>query len=66
MKALGVASELLPEEVVDTRKEFLTRITQASIIEYGGESWTLREGLWIKKLSLNYLSRGKPREGIRN
>ena len=66
MMTIGVANEVIPETVTFDRVEYLRGLFLGVRISYNENHWDLVNNIWIKKMSIYHLSRGKPREGIKN
>ena len=66
MDAVGVAVQILPETLVTNRKEYIQKLNTIDNISYHQHVWKSDKNIWIKELEIYHLSRGNPREGIKN
>ncbi len=66
INAVGVAGELVGSEQSLSRNEYLNKMMKSQELAFNGHKWLLSQNLWLKQMSIHYLSRGKPREGVNN
>mgnify|MGYP002879520830 CR=1 FL=1 len=66
MNSVGLASQIISNIDYKDREAFLKKLNEVKELQYNGHKWQLTSNLWLKKIGIHHLSRGRSREGIRN